>query len=1589
MAGKNLEFTLNIDAQTNAAQAENDINSLLQLAVSSNKEVAEAAKRTIAQLRGFSGEYRSVLQLQVKTDESGLKNVGIVQKQLLDGFDDIGGKIAQAFKVDPNSLTSLRQQVNTAKQQRDELNRLVTTTNIFGQTVAGINPKWDAANQKVKQLTQELNRAGASNFWDRIKADLGFDGVLRAAGGLSDLVNTFQSIAIVVGQVTASVNALINSFRELQAFQTSFEAVGEGAVAGTIAFKEATSIASRLGTDLRATRDGFKQLTPVILATGGTAKDVSTVVEALSSRFLAFGRSADESRRIMNGIIQAFAKGKLQSEELTQQIAEADPAFKSDLAAAIGVSTQALEELVEAGQITGQVLLEALPKLGKASEGSKKLGQSATDAANALGQEGVIIDQVLNKLKTIETVSFENLGRAFEPFLVSILKARAAVIDFFSNLADSSVVRDLGQSLAGITTVISGVISNLLKVGQSILTLIQPVLKLINAFGQIPGALSLISTAITAAILQPFFKIFASFDGLKLAIGQIVASFNTAKGAFAGAGTAVNALATQLNALNTTSSQTGQLSTATAQALQANIAALNGSATASTTATQATTNQATAQQGLNAALNAGKTATAGQAQSNTAIAASTQGITTATTAASTAIRGQTVATTQQVAATGALKTALTGVAPAANAAVQSATALTATLALVGTSSVTAAQKLQLLKSINFGALNPQQFAAIANGINQIGLSAQNAAPKVGVLQAALGRIAQTKVGQSLGSMGTGLRGLTGGITAAAAGFIKFEIVIRTIGAVISVIDAAEAKTASLKSAQDSNASAAKKLEAAFRAFNGEIGNTDEVTDEASSEFAEVEERLNAVTAAAIKTTGPLAEAFNTSLPAIGRFAGTIKGLNDFIENSLPGAMSNAEAALAEYDSTLGETGGRNLEVAEAVNKTIGSLRQQVSFYTQAAEAAAEKAAEDGKITKAEQAAIDASKRRIKVLTEAIEKLRGNAMAVGLDIDSFEEAGNALDFLKQKIQETLRSIEELGQAEIDSIKVAADDEINKLEGQKRELEDAKEALSESSSSSDSSSDSGSGTEAIEAAKAAEKEQSDQRIANLENIKATVEANSQAELEQIDRAAQASQAVYDRRIADIEAAAAVSQAAYDEEIAAIDAAASASQARYDKEVEAINRKYDAEQQRINEANTTGPGTATAQLKALEITKERKRLEEQIRNLQGPGNLEGRKEAELRLQAFEEELRSKEQLAENEKRRQEELAKAKEEADKRAVANEAARQSAILAFEAERAEQEKQRQEAEKQHETQQAALEQARQQAEADAKAAIQQLEQAIAQEKAESEAKQKEFEKEIEGIKDASRKADADARKKKETEEKAINKAIQQIEDQIRTVRETSAKKVRDIEEEIKKKKAEAKRITDQAGENAEGSLKRQIGLFDTLIDKAKELRLLQLGKNKALGGPVAGGSTYTVNEAGREAFLSASGRLSMINAPAWGSWTAPSSGLVIPASITKGLNIPRGGINVNRAPRINATRVTRSGPSMMDVLRIAGVNNKQSALTPDQVHNISATQAQQAIAIGKLSRAVRDLHNKDWNVNVRVQNGGSSNSYLHTLNTLR
>ena len=445
-------------------------------------------------------------------DASGTKVAKAEVRELSKEYQGLYNKIRQVeSEPQKGSLTSLRQQVNEAKKARDAIAQYSNAFDGLGNKIQSLNGKWAGQNQKVKDLQRELNIAGASSIWERLSAEYGLGGLVGAGRQISDFVNIFQSLSIIVGQVSAAINNVINSLAKLQEFSLAFEAIGAGAGGAVLALGESSNIALNLGADLKTVRDSFQQLSPVILNTGGNINDVSNVVEALSSRFAAFGISGDRARRVTNGIIQAFAKGKLQAEEFTQQIAEADPAFGTDFAAALKISTAELQSLIKAGEITSDVILETLPKLSKASLFYGKLGTSAVDAANSIKKFNIPITVAQNKIQSLAQLSLESFAKSLKPVIGVFITIGAAIVDFVANITKLESLKTITTILGGVAQSTGATVSAFLALVKAALSVIEPIAALANAILAIPFAAQALGFAIVGNLAKSLSTVRQSF----------------------------------------------------------------------------------------------------------------------------------------------------------------------------------------------------------------------------------------------------------------------------------------------------------------------------------------------------------------------------------------------------------------------------------------------------------------------------------------------------------------------------------------------------------------------------------------------------------------------------------------------------------------------------------------------------------------------------------------------------------------------------------------------------------------------------------------------------------------------------------------------------------------------------------------------------------------------------------------------------------------------------------------------------------------------------------------------------------------------
>jgi TP901 family phage tail tape measure protein len=136
------------------------------------------------------------------------------------------------------------------------------------------------------------------------------------------------------------------------------------------------------------------------------------------------------------------------------------------------------------------------------------------------------------------------------------------------------------------------------------------------------------------------------------------------------------------------------------------------------------------------------------------------------------------------------------------------------------------------------------------------------------------------------------------------------------------------------------------------------------------------------------------------------------------------------------------------------------------------------------------------------------------------------------------------------------------------------------------------------------------------------------------------------------------------------------------------------------------------------------------------------------------------------------------------------------------------------------------------------------------------------------------------------------------------------------------------------------------------------------------GGPVEAGTRYRINDGpggrslGQESFLSNAGDLSLINRPYSSMWTAPTSGIVLPAAMTDHMK-KRGAFDAGRA-----------GGG-----RVAAV---AEALRPSAG---GASTARLELAVTNLAAQVQALNRKQWTVQNRVINSAGA-TQIRVMNAI-
>ena len=1457
-----------------------------------------AGKATNASL---GGTVRKDVVARIIVDDKGLNKVVFLEKERLSVVDKLNAALQKANSLETGSLTSLRQQVNQAKQLRDSIAKYgVSVNGVFGK-VGKLNGAWEVQNAKVKDLKRQLDIAGASNIWERLAAEYNLGGLAQTGRQISELVNVFQSVSIIVGQVIGSVNQLFDALQRLQSIKLTFEGIGRGGDVDKV-FSESTRIASGLGVSLNTVRDGFQQLSPVILATGGNIGDVSAITESLSSRFVTFGLSADKSRRVMNGVVQAFSKGKLMAEELTQQISEADPAFRTDLAEAIGVTVKELGDMVQAGQVTNAVLLEAIPRMTKASELFGKLGDSALDAAQGFREGGVTVEQFRNKIATIEQLSLENLVNpetgSLGPLLASLLELRAVVTDVGVAFASSEVFKTFIVLLGAIASQVSFVVQVLVSLGSAIASITQPVFGTINAIDSLGG------------LLQGFGIISSLVAGI--IVTKLVASLVTlGSGAIVGAATAAITGLTKAIVFFSSGAAAGLVNSIAASIVQFTglTTAAAGSAGAQAAATAATTARAGAGAFLLKALGL-----QAAAEALSASAAGTAAAAQVKTAGGIVITGAAAAAT--TAPVTGLTTATAGLAAAAGAVVIPFLAIAAALAVLGVGflAYNAATKDGAALSSSFSlALDGIKSGAEAakKALDEGGNSADEFTNKLKALELEKEKADQNPYDFSIGGL-LELKAITGALDfiadrsfkgVASAATEATGIVLEGTTKVIEAVKAYD-------KVNDQSGAKAKKLAIDLVAAQGGVTAALDLTrakrkqlleEEAKSPEPTSKDKLEALTILdqQIKALEEV-ERIQASIRAEARKEGIVIDVELDIQDAAAITGDLREELKGLKASIVLETNpGKKAELQGDLN----GLQAQLEFLE----------ADPVQVT------IDAD---FKINQRALQDAASLSDAIINNLAAATTYAQSLFGLQAAY---LSGAEKTKQTELDSINERLDKE---KEIRQEAIESAKERGA-SEATIKALEKEGRAAERVgrEEIKAKEKE-----IEAIAENKRRIETEAlKAKLSALPAQQQAERAslVIQQQLTQLELErlrAAAERARLEGQQRLIKLGGEISEARANNDPAAEQRAIDLynNQLKLN-------GLLDAETRTLD-TSIAKRAE-----------INGLQQTALGYKQAAETLDVQSALASvnglNTQQQTTTAVKGTSTAMATVATNAAAyAQAAKIGSEYEKS-------------------------------------------------------------GGAAARIKADAelDAAKAADEAGGSAQDYAQAMRDAAGTTNE-AAGTAGDITNDLQDSVTAADGIT-SALTGLDGGVSAADGISSSLATgvtaaqgianaitaldgKSININVNYVGQPGLwTGGPTVGGQTYRINELGKEGFLSSTGDLSPINKPRNALWKAPGKGMVIPAHIMSTLDVPTGRVSTGVRPAVTGS----SGNGLAKIARAIHAALSQTNKPDSGLQEMAAVQAHQSIQIGKLSRAVTKLADKDWNVNVGVRNTGST-AYLDALN---
>jgi len=198
--------------------------------------------------------------------------------------------------------------------------------------------------------------------------------------------STFGAYAVAGG-----AQASFSAAKEYEQLDIAMTAAFGSQQAANREMEYAENVAKKYALDIMSVGEGWSKISYAAKMSNMPIEKARQMFEDLAVSSRAFGLSADDTKGAMRAVIQMMGKGKVNAEDLRQQLAERIPAAIPMLAKSMGITIAELEKQMKKGLVPAEKLVGMFSLMASDVKGSgalnkslKSMGAAQTSLSNAL-----------------------------------------------------------------------------------------------------------------------------------------------------------------------------------------------------------------------------------------------------------------------------------------------------------------------------------------------------------------------------------------------------------------------------------------------------------------------------------------------------------------------------------------------------------------------------------------------------------------------------------------------------------------------------------------------------------------------------------------------------------------------------------------------------------------------------------------------------------------------------------------------------------------------------------------------------------------------------------------------------------------------------------------------------------------------------------------------------------------------------------------------------------------------------------------------------------------------------------------------------